>query len=362
MKKIKATISRSPNIVKNDILQVNNANHSSSHLLISNFSECKYVSSASTRLLTQKTGRLAVAAEDAEEAAEEAANNAQQAVDGDGEDGADLVDDEDDIVDEAEADEAVDVATDGSLDVDVVLAALGAVRDTVVDLAAAEAEGAGETAQEVDDSVEEATDNITGADSVAVLVGVEEGNSIKDVLEVETGETTADVLEGEADAGVDVDELAAEERDLGVNLERSEEDNVEEAGLAVGVVGVVLDDLVGRGSAVGAELHLDIDKGRRRGLGPAAGDDLAGALAGLAIPGLARGARAGTGPGAVGHASRALEVAAGLEGGVIMDGEVAGSDGRSGVEEGVRGRDGSDHGGHGGEAENDLGEEHGEEE
>lgn len=306
--------------------------------------------------------RLAVAVEDAEEAAEEAANDAQQAVDGDGQDGADLVDDEDDIVDKAETDEAVDVATDGSLDVDVVLAALGAVRDTVVDLAAAKAEGAGEAAHEVDNSVEKATDNITRADSVAVLVGVEEGNSIKNVLEVETGKTSADVLKSKADAGVDVDELATEERDLGVNLERSEEDDVEEAGLAVGVVGVVLDDLVGRRSAVSAKLHLDIDKGRRRRLGPAAGDDLAGALAGLSVPGLARGARAGTGPGAVGHASRALEVAASLEGGVITDGEVAGGDGRSGVEEGVRGWDGGDHGGHGGEAEDDLGEEHGEEE
>lgn len=219
----------------------------------------------------------------------DAANDLDKTGDLDRGTGANLVDEEDGVLGDAEASKAVDVATDAAADVDVVLAALGAVGDTVVDLAVSEAEHAGDALDEVDNGVGETAGDATGTDSVSVLLGVEEGDGVDGALKVETGETSAGALEVGADLALDVDGLAGVETNLGVDGERGDEDGVLEAGLAVGVLGVVLDDLVRRSSAVSAELDINtsVDVGAGGGLGVAAGDLLAGALLGFAVPGLA---------------------------------------------------------------------------
>lgn len=219
----------------------------------------------------------------------DAANDLDKTGDLDRGTGANLVDEEDGVLGDAETSKAIDVATDAAADVDVVLAALGAVGDTVVDLAVSEAEHAGDALDEVDNGVGETAGDATGTDSVSVLLGVEEGDGVDGALEVETGETSAGGLEVGADLALDVDGLAGVETDLGVDGERGDEDGVLEAGLAVGVLGVVLDDLVRRSSAVSAELDINtsVDVGAGGGLGVAAGSLLAGALLGSAVPGLA---------------------------------------------------------------------------
>lgn len=219
----------------------------------------------------------------------DAANDLDKTGDLDRGTGANLVDEEDGVLGDAETSKAVDVATDAAADVDVVLAALGAVGDTVVDLAVSEAEHAGDALDEVDNGVGETAGDATGTDSVSVLLGVEEGDGVDGALEVETGETSAGALEVGADLALDVDGLAGVETDLGVDGERGGEDSVLEAGLAVGVLGVVLDDLVRRSSAVSAKLDINtsVDVGAGGGLGVAAGSLLAGTLLGSAVPGLA---------------------------------------------------------------------------
>lgn len=292
----------------------------------------------------------------------DAANDLDKTGDLDRGTSADLVDEEDGVLGDAETSKTVDVATDAAADIDVVLAALGAVGDTVVDLAVTEAEHAGEALDEVDNGVGETAGDATGADSVSVLLGVEEGDGVDGALEVETGETSAGALEVGAHLALDVDGLAGVETDLSIDGERGDEDGVLEAGLAVGVLGVVLDDLVRRSSAVSAELDINtsvgVDVGA--GLGVAASGLLAGALLGSAVPGLAGRARAGLCPGAVGHGAGAREAGAGLEGGgrVGADGEVAGGDAGGGVEDGIRSGDGRSHRGHRGQGDDEVGEVH----
>jgi hypothetical protein len=235
-------------------------------------------------------GRLAVASEDTLEADVDASDDANEALDLERSTSSDLVDKENGVLDNAETNETVDVATDATTDIDVVLAALGAVRDTVIDLAVAETEEAGDALDEVNNSVDETASDAARANSISVLVGVEEGDGISAALEVETGKTTTDSLEAGAQLALDVDGSTAIESNLGANGERSKEDSVLEAGLAVGVLGIVLDDLVGRSSTVSAELDVNTGAGvdTGAGLGPAAGSLLTSALLGLAIPGLAR--------------------------------------------------------------------------
>jgi len=70
----------------------------------------------------------------------DASNDADEALDLDRSTSSDLVDKENGVLDNAETNESVDIATDAATDIDVVLAALGAVRDAVIDLAVAETE------------------------------------------------------------------------------------------------------------------------------------------------------------------------------------------------------------------------------
>lgn len=219
----------------------------------------------------------------------DASNDADEALDLDRSTSSDLVDKENGVLDNAETNEAVDIATDAATDIDVVLAALGAVRDAVIDLAVAETEEAGDALNEVDNSVDETASDAAGANGISVLVGVEEGDGIGAALEVETSKTTTDGLEAGAQLALDVDGGTAIESNLGADRKRSKEDSVLEAGLTVGVLGIVLDDLVGRSSTVSAELDVNTGAGvdTGTGLGPAARSLLASALLGLAIPGLA---------------------------------------------------------------------------
>ena len=310
--------------------------------------------------------RLAVALEEALDADVDAANNLEEAIDLEGSAGTDLVDEENGVLDNTETSKAVDVATNLAADVNVVLAALGAVRDTVVDSAVSEAETAGQALEGVTNGERETTSDGTRADRVTVLVGVEESDGIDRALEVETGKTRADGLEASTNLGGDINGLATVEIDLSTNGERSKEDSVLEAGLAVRVLGVVLDDLVRGGSAVRAELDINtsLDVGTGGRLSVAAAGLLAGTSLGLSIPGLADGARAGLGPRAVRHGTRAREAgeSAGLESGsrgIEVDGVVGRRDaGNGGIEEGIRGRNGGSHGGHRGQSNEDVREVH----
>lgn len=214
---------------------------------------------------------MAVAVEGGQEGLDDAANEAQQAVDDVGNDVLGSVDGQHNVGEDAEADEAVDLSTDLSVDVDVVLAALGTVGDTV-EVALSEAELAGEAVDDLEEAEREVGLDIGRDGSKAEDVGVEGNDGVDEALQVETAETGADVLEVGADVGVEVD------LDLGSNLElnvgRGTEGDGVEAGLAVLMVRVVLDDLGRGGSTEGAELDIDGSEDADVRLGPGTGQDV----------------------------------------------------------------------------------------
>jgi hypothetical protein len=219
----------------------------------------------------------------------DASDDADEALDLDRSTSSDLVDKENGVLDNAETNESVDIATDAATDIDVVLAALGAVGNAVIDLAVTETEEAGNALDEVDNSVDETASDAARANGISVLVGVEEGDGISAALEVETSKTATDGLEAGAQLALDIDGGTTIKSNLGADRKRSKEDSVLEAGLAVGVLSIVLNDLVGRSGTVSAELDVNAGTGvdTGTGLGPAARSLLASALLGLAIPGLA---------------------------------------------------------------------------
>lgn len=246
---------------------------------------------------------MAVAVEGGQEGLDDAANEAEQAVDDVGNDVLGSVDGQHNVGKDAEADEAVDLGTDLSIDVDVVLASLGTVGDTV-EVAPSEAELAGEAVDDLEEAEREVGLDIGRDGSKAEDVGVEGNDGVDEALEVETVQTGADVLEVGADVGVEVD------LDLGSNLElnvgRGTEGDGVEAGLAVLVVRVVLDDLGRGGSTEGAELDIDGSEDADVGLGPGTGQDVTNTDVGNEVEGLAGGTSARLGPGAVAHGLGAL--------------------------------------------------------
>lgn len=274
---------------------------------------------------------MAVAVEAAEEGSQDVADNAQKTLNGAGDELANTIDHDDNVGQDAEADEALDGAANSANDVDVVAAALGAVGDTVV-AAATETDQASNVLDGLEDTAEETANATADSKAKTELVGVEEGNSIENALEVETTETGAGVLEVSADAGVDVnlDTDTDGKQILLDGLGGAESDGVE-AGLAVSVLGVVLDNLGGGGSAESAELDLDGGVEVKVRLRPGTLDLGADAAALLVVPLHARLARASLGPGAVGHAGRAVELlgGAGLETS-LGDGREAGGGGSQG--------------------------------
>lgn len=234
---------------------------------------------------------------------DETADQAEQAVRDVGGDVLGSVDDQDNLGQNAEASEALDVSTDLGTDVDVVLATLGAVGNAVI-VALAEAELAGETLDELKETEGQVGLDVSSGGGKTKEVGVEGNGSIDDALKVETAQTSADVLQVGADVGIDVD--LGFGRDFELNVGRGAEGNSVEAGLAVLVVGVVLDDLGGRGSTVGAELDIDSSVCADVWLGPGTRENFTNTDVGIGVELLAGRAGTGLGPGAVAHGLGAL--------------------------------------------------------
>lgn len=294
---------------------------------------------------------VAAAVESAEDALDDVTDEALEVLNGNVDDAAGGANEQENIGEDTEPNKTVDVATDGALDVNVVLAALGAVRDAIVGGALGESEPAGEALDSVEDTADDTANDTASRDRQAVGVGVEEGDGIGTRLEVETGKATAGVLQADAAASIDIDGGTGVNLELSLDLKRSQEDDVLDRGLAVGVLRVVLDDLVRGASAEGAELSIDgaVDADRR--LRPCASLDGTGAAALLGVPRLAGLARAGLGPGAVVHAGGALE------GGALKDAASV-----AGIETRLDGRlwhgSGRGHGGERRQGHDKLGEVH----
>lgn len=279
----------------------------------------------------------AVAVEDAEDVGQDVANKAEQRLNSDGDDVLEAVDNEDDAGEDAEANEVVDTGTDLNinLDVNVVGASLGAVRDTV-EVALGQTKAAGEVADEGDNTTELSVDvnDVEDVDVEVEVVGVEQLDGILNLLDVQTSQTGNGGLEVSADVGVDINLSKAEQFNLSSDVDGGDKGNSVEAGLAVLVLGVVAADLGGGGSAEGGELDANVDGGVQAQvrLGPAALDDLASALGGLDVEGLARSASARLGPGGVLHVAGALEaIGADVDLGILSDGGLEGlGNGRAG--------------------------------
>lgn len=266
-----------------------------------------------------------MAVEDAEDVGQDVTDEAEQRLNSDSDNVLEAVDNEDDAGKDAETDEVVDTGTDLNinLDVNVVGASLGAVRDTV-EVALGQTKAAGEVADEGDNTTELSVDvnDVEDVDVQVEVVSVEELDGILNFLDVQTSETGNGGLEVSADVCVDVNLSEAEQVNLSSDVDGGDKGNSVEAGLAVLVLGVVAADFGGRGSAEGSELDANVDGGVQAQvrLGPAALDDLASALGGLDVEGLARSASARLGPGGVLHVAGALEaIGAGVDLGILSD-------------------------------------------
>lgn len=202
-----------------------------------------------------------------DETAEQTADEAEQMVDGNRGDHLGGVENKHDVGQDAEAHEALEVGTDAGVDVDVVVAALGAVGDAVK-VALGEAGGSEDTADVAEQAEGAVGGHVCLTDGVAKGVCVEEDDGV------------GDVGAGDKSDGV-------------------------EAGPAVLVVGAVADDAVGRDGAVRVEPDAlgGVDVGPRPR--PGALERFADAQLGPGVELAARRAGARPRPGAVAHARRA---------------------------------------------------------
>lgn len=264
---------------------------------------------------------VAVAVVGGQDRLDDGADEAQQAVDDMSDNLGSHTDAENNVGQDAEADETANVSTDLADDVEVVLAALGALGHTV-GLAVSPAELAGPAVDGAEDASKTQAETDAGLDvshegAEAIGVGVEEDAGVNDALEVETRQTTAHVLEIGADAAADIDLGPA--GNLELNRGRGDKGDGGEAGLAVLVLGVVLADLGGGLGTVCSETDAHGRVDADVGFGPRALDDVADTDVGIEVELLAGRARAGLGPGAVAHGLGALEAAVLLAGGTDVD-------------------------------------------
>lgn len=261
--------------------------------------------------LFQMIDLFAVAVEGGENGLDETANKAEQTLNDNVDDDLEAVDNQDDIGQNAETNEASDTTTELANNVNVLRAALGAVGNAVV-VALGETKLAGETLDKLQEAKTQAGLDISLDDSKAKEIGVEGNDGIDNALEVETSQGTANILQVSADVGLEVNLNIGLELEL--NIGDGGKDNGEQAGLAVFVLGVVLDDLGGRLGAEGTELDVGggIDADVR--LGPGTLELLANTGLGLEVKLLARSTGASLGPWAVAHVVRALVASIGLLG------------------------------------------------
>lgn len=272
-------------------------------------------------MLSEKTRLRAVAVEGGQDSLDDAADEAEKAVDNNVDDNLQGADDQDDLGEDAETDKAGDVATDLANNVDVVGATLGAVTNTV-EVALAKSELAGKAVDALEKTERQINIDIGSNNSMTDDISVEGNNGINDALEIETRQGTTDVLQVSADVGMDIDVNLGLDGGLELDIGGSAEGDGVEADLAVLVLGVVLDDL---GRRLGAESSkLDVDRGVDLDirLDPGTDELLANTGLGLEVQLLARSASASLGPGAVGHAVRALVAGMGFLGVEDLDIEI----------------------------------------
>lgn len=246
---------------------------------------------------------MAVAVECGQDSLNQTADEAEQAIDNVGNDVLGGVEGQDDLGKNAEADKAMNAGANLGADFDIVLAALGAVTNTInVALAKTElAGGALESLNALEGIEGDIGFDVSSNGGEAKNVGVEGNDGVDNGLDVETEQGSADVFQIRADVGIDVDFHINVDVELEPDAGRSTEGDRVEAGLAVLVVGVVFDNLGGRRSTEAAELDIDADVGADIRLGPGSCQDGADADAGSEVQLLTGRARASLGPAAVAH-------------------------------------------------------------